>query len=202
MSALEFNLEADTACDGRNGGYQGVVHFMLGRQAKRVQAPIPANTLMMASEPGALVRLAQLAASDKLGGEVLDNQLIAVSVVRMCMRSSHAVGERTLANTARAERVAAIAIAKSHFVEELAPFNRTERQISAYGISHARRLTPGTTAINPLIHLPITPKEADEYHVVAAIPALAGGTGKPKPYVALHYSADSVLEQIVLPEDL
>jgi hypothetical protein len=202
MADFEFSLEGEEACKGRGGGYMGVLYHQLGRTFKRTQIVLPAKRTMMAKEPGAIIHLAQEAAADRLGGEVPTNQLIALSVARMCMRSMHEVGERTQADSFRPERVAAYAIAKTQMVEELAPQSRIEKQVSGHGIGRARSIA-GMTRIDPLIYLPVTTAEAQNYHVVAAIRALANGPSIDKqPYIALHYSAESVLERIVLPEEL
>jgi hypothetical protein len=203
MADYEFNLAADAACNGRAGGYQAVAHLMLGRQRKRVQAAISSTQLSKAKEPGAVIRLVQDAVGERLSGLVEPNQLIAVSIARMCMRGTHVVGERTLANSSRPERVAAYAIARSHLVEELAPLSKLEKPVSSHGIGHARRVTPGMAPIDPLIYLPTTADEAKKYSVVAAVRSLADGPSLSKqPYVALHFSAESMLEQIITPDML
>lgn len=206
MAHVEFNLESSIACGGvDNGGYVGVLYHQVGKTFKWVQVSLPSHEVVAGIDNTKLIDLARIAAAEKVGCDIPNDALIALAVTRLCMRVAHRGYVTTPASSMRAERVASLAIAKSRSLVELAPLTRIERRVSGHGIGHGRRYaeTDTNSLIYPLIHLPVTPEESHQYYVVAAVEALGTGPVLDKQaYVALHFSAEQAIEQIVTPDQL
>jgi hypothetical protein len=203
MAHVELNLSSSHACSGERGAYEGVLYFLSGNNGLARQFDLDDPQYDM-SDPGKLIHESRSIVESNFKIEVRPEQLIALAVSRICIRKRHDDGSSHENERVRLERVASLAITTSaHDIEKIKSLNGLERNISAHGIGHARRIYPGFAPIRPLIHLPITPAEARETSIVGVIKSYATSPViSQQPYVALHGSEHGIIEQIVTPKQL
>ncbi|HSX15734.1 MAG TPA: hypothetical protein VLF40_03000, partial [Candidatus Saccharimonadales bacterium] len=166
-----LQVESAVACEGGNGTYEVLLHFLrFRRQAGFMRLLLPSRPdkvereLDMAGgipDPWAIIELAEGVANQKQQLKRVGAPAIT-SLVRYCERATHADGVRTGTGGRRLEAAARI-IWVPHNAARIA-VHAWLTELNHQGIGQAEAVNPVIDSLSPVVSAPLTRSEAQWAH--------------------------------------
>jgi hypothetical protein len=217
---LGLNIATGQACNGDLGSYVGNLYHMVPHSDVVERTPVGLGGYRdYFEQPGRLLPYCATRANNQLGREIGNEELIALSLVRLCTRREHADPRmRTGRGEVLIERAASIVVSnmipfqhKKSGRTEMTPgfegildLNDQEQELNGINVGKARFIQGGgRTVMENLIHLPLSPAEYKEYDMLTVVKgAVPGSSRRFNPCVTYHTRGRKPLEIIIGPDEL
>jgi hypothetical protein len=186
MAHYEKDLTSDNSCKGVIGAYAAKIYFVRGNETRPQQVSLGKLSEVVETPKSVITEAYHRLKSQKYTANVLPEDLVALSVMRLCMLKNHDDGRVTPDNEdAELELHSNYAITRRGTHPE--PI-RALQIPNILGIGAAER-EQGLRGIQTVVHLPFYEQRVTDVmgyqveKVVKAYPSIAVGL---QPYVAMH----------------